>query len=191
MGIELGLHRRDSLYKAVSDDVERSHAINLFWSIYVLDRRWSFGTGMPFALQDADIDPTLPEPVSYPTASYQFNTNFAGTEYPLPKRNDSLLPNRLQSLALRFIFHTLSSSQYRGNRVPRLPSPTLAKVHPRLSSTLRQPRRPNPLSRYPPSPNPSLPPCQPDAYPNLSSRPSLCFFHPGKPSICVHRRRAR
>jgi hypothetical protein len=29
----------------------------------VLDRRWSFGTGMPFALQDTDIDPDLPKPV--------------------------------------------------------------------------------------------------------------------------------
>ncbi|EHL03198.1 putative Uncharacterized transcriptional regulatory protein [Glarea lozoyensis 74030] len=62
MCIELGLHRRDSLSKVVSDDEERAQAINLFWSVYVLDRRWSFGTGMPFALQDADIDPNLPEP---------------------------------------------------------------------------------------------------------------------------------
>lgn len=29
----------------------------------MLDRRWSFGTGLPFAIQDADIDPLLPEPV--------------------------------------------------------------------------------------------------------------------------------
>jgi hypothetical protein len=66
MCIELGLHRRDSLSKVVSDEEERAQAINLFWSVYVLDRRWSFGTGMPFALQDADIDPNLPEPVSNP-----------------------------------------------------------------------------------------------------------------------------
>jgi hypothetical protein len=63
MGIELGLHRRESLFKALTDEEERKSAIKLFWSIYVLDRRWSFGTGMPFALQDADIDPNLPEPV--------------------------------------------------------------------------------------------------------------------------------
>ncbi|KAL2063126.1 hypothetical protein VTL71DRAFT_6198 [Oculimacula yallundae] len=62
MCIELGLHRRDSFFKVITDDEERSNAIKLFWSIYVLDRRWSFGTGMPFALQDADIDPSLPEP---------------------------------------------------------------------------------------------------------------------------------
>jgi len=63
MCIELGLHRRDALFKALPDDEERSSAVNLFWAVYVLDRRWSFGTGMPFAIQDSDIDPTLPEPV--------------------------------------------------------------------------------------------------------------------------------
>src|ERR1700730_5103677 len=63
MCIELGLHRRDARFEALPDDEERASAVNLFWSIYVLDRRWSFGTGMPFAIQDSDIDPTLPEPV--------------------------------------------------------------------------------------------------------------------------------
>lgn len=38
-------------------------AIKLFWSIYVLDRRWSFSTGMSFAFQDSDLDPKLPNPV--------------------------------------------------------------------------------------------------------------------------------
>ncbi|QSZ30145.1 hypothetical protein DSL72_004665 [Monilinia vaccinii-corymbosi] len=62
MSIELGLHRRDSFFKVVADGRERMAITKLFWSIYVLDRRWSFGTGMPFALQDSDIDPSLPEP---------------------------------------------------------------------------------------------------------------------------------
>jgi hypothetical protein len=65
MCIELGLHRRESLFKTVTDEEERAGVTNMFWSVYVLDRRWSFGTGLPFALQDADIDPNLPEPVSY------------------------------------------------------------------------------------------------------------------------------
>ncbi|KAI7356472.1 fungal transcriptional regulatory protein [Hortaea werneckii] len=59
--IELGLHRRET-YEAMSDESDRNETILLFWSIYVLDRRWSFGTGMPFALQDSDIDPQLPKP---------------------------------------------------------------------------------------------------------------------------------
>jgi len=60
--MELGLHRRDAFLKRLTTDVERSTVTKLFWSVYVLDRRWSFGTGMPFAIQDADIDDTLPEP---------------------------------------------------------------------------------------------------------------------------------
>ncbi|MCJ1380478.1 hypothetical protein MMC17_003583 [Xylographa soralifera] len=59
---ELGLHRRDSLTKAFTTEDEIFWAVRLFWSIYQLDRRWSFGTGMPFAIQDDDIDPLLPQP---------------------------------------------------------------------------------------------------------------------------------
>ena len=46
------------------DEEQRTGAMLTFWSVYCLDRRWSFGTGMPFALQDSDIDPNLPKPVS-------------------------------------------------------------------------------------------------------------------------------
>ena len=49
--------------KSFPDEQGRSWVVKLFWSIYVLDRRWSFGMGRPFALQDSDIDPALPQPV--------------------------------------------------------------------------------------------------------------------------------
>lgn len=49
------------------DEEQRTGAMLTFWSVYCLDRRWSFGTGMPFALQDSDIDPNLPKPVSRDT----------------------------------------------------------------------------------------------------------------------------
>jgi hypothetical protein len=62
--IEMGLHRRDSLIRTFNNEAEYHQAVRIFWIVYALDRRWSFGTGMPFALQDADIDPSLPEPVS-------------------------------------------------------------------------------------------------------------------------------
>ena len=62
MCIELGLHRSSSLLRHFPDDEERGHATRIFWCVYCLDRRWSFGTGMPFAMQDTDIDPTLPTP---------------------------------------------------------------------------------------------------------------------------------
>jgi Fungal specific transcription factor domain/Fungal Zn(2)-Cys(6) binuclear cluster domain len=61
--IEMGLHRRDSLIRTFTNEAEYQQAVRVFWIVYALDRRWSFGTGMPFALQDADIDSSLPEPV--------------------------------------------------------------------------------------------------------------------------------
>ncbi|KAH8697244.1 putative fungal-specific transcription factor [Talaromyces proteolyticus] len=62
MCLELGLHRRDAVAKVFSAEADRSQITRLFWSVYSLDRRWSFGTGLPFVIQDEDIDPTLPEP---------------------------------------------------------------------------------------------------------------------------------
>lgn len=59
----MGLHRNNVLHRDFAEHDEQSWALKLFWSIFVLDRRWSFGTGLPFAIQDADIDPSLPEPV--------------------------------------------------------------------------------------------------------------------------------
>ena len=61
--LEMGLHRKETLIKLFPIEDDFSWAVKLFWSVYCLDRRWSFGSGMPFALQDADIDPLLPEPV--------------------------------------------------------------------------------------------------------------------------------
>ena len=57
----MGLHRRETLTKAFTTEEECIWALKLFWSIYVADRRFSFATGMPFAIQDADIDRLLPE----------------------------------------------------------------------------------------------------------------------------------
>lgn len=61
LAIEFGLHRRKTYEKLKEED--QNQAMLVFWAIYNLDRRWSFGTGMPFALQDSDIDPDLPKPV--------------------------------------------------------------------------------------------------------------------------------
>ncbi|PNS18997.1 hypothetical protein CAC42_6092 [Sphaceloma murrayae] len=72
--IELGLHRKET-YEVMSSE-DRDSAILLFWSIHSLDRRWSFGTGLPFALQDSDIDPELPRPGDkspYLSAMIDFN----------------------------------------------------------------------------------------------------------------------
>ncbi|KAK4155608.1 protein STB5 [Chaetomidium leptoderma] len=62
---ELGLHRREGLEK-VADPQTRRDALHTFWSAYVLDRRWSFSTGLPFVCHDDKIDPKLPYPDGYP-----------------------------------------------------------------------------------------------------------------------------
>ncbi|KIW33619.1 uncharacterized protein PV07_00455 [Cladophialophora immunda] len=62
IALELGLHLHDPPFSTFQSTRERERANRLFWCIYCLDKRWSLGTGLPFALQEADIDPSLPEP---------------------------------------------------------------------------------------------------------------------------------
>ncbi|KAM0723039.1 hypothetical protein Q7P37_001238 [Cladosporium fusiforme] len=72
--VELGLHRHET-YEAMPGPAERTEAKLVFWSVYILDRRFSFGTGMPFALQDTDVDPSVPKPedrTSYLSAMARF-----------------------------------------------------------------------------------------------------------------------
>ncbi|KAM3444968.1 hypothetical protein NHJ13734_000837 [Beauveria thailandica] len=59
--LEMGLHRKRSLYDNFSDSASRQRALRVFCCCYILDRRWSFGTSLSFALVDSDIDPTLLE----------------------------------------------------------------------------------------------------------------------------------
>lgn len=82
--MELGLHRQETWAKNAGGvfpgALEWMWASRLFWCIYVLDRKWSFGTGLPFAIQgpqppkpllksfkltnppDSDVDTHIPEP---------------------------------------------------------------------------------------------------------------------------------
>ncbi|KAM0237824.1 hypothetical protein ACHAP5_008893 [Fusarium lateritium] len=60
--LEVGLHRRTSLFENFKDTKERDLAIRCFWCVYILDRRWSYGTSLSFGISDRDIDPQLPEP---------------------------------------------------------------------------------------------------------------------------------
>ena len=70
MCLEMGLHRRDAVLKAFNTDEELAAVNQLFWSVYCLDRRWCFGTGLPFVIQDEDIDPCLSDPVSDDSTFY-------------------------------------------------------------------------------------------------------------------------
>jgi hypothetical protein len=63
--LELGINQRIGLM-SIKDDTERKNALSSFWTAYVLDRRWAFATGLPYVVQDSDIDPQLPLPEEYP-----------------------------------------------------------------------------------------------------------------------------
>lgn len=65
MCFELGLHNQQGLLRFAPNPKECIAATRIFWSIYTLDRRFSFGTGLPFSIQDDDIDSALPRPVSH------------------------------------------------------------------------------------------------------------------------------
>ncbi|TVY77975.1 putative transcriptional regulatory protein [Fusarium oxysporum f. sp. cubense] len=60
--LEIGLHRRTSLFENFKNPSERDLAIRCFWCVYILDRRWSYGTSLSFGISDRDIDPQCPEP---------------------------------------------------------------------------------------------------------------------------------
>ncbi|CZR67535.1 uncharacterized protein PAC_17434 [Phialocephala subalpina] len=66
LALELGLHRRSTFSRPISDGQNLVKVVNAFWSIYVLDRQWSFAFGLPISLQETDIDPDLPEPDDTP-----------------------------------------------------------------------------------------------------------------------------
>lgn len=70
IALEVGLHLRDPPFATFQNMQERELANRLFWCIYCLDRRWSFGTGLPFGIQEDDIDPGLLEPVSCVEATF-------------------------------------------------------------------------------------------------------------------------
>ena len=61
--LELGMHQKRGLMN-IKGDADRKNALMSFWSAYILDRRWAFGTGLPYSIQDDEIDPQLPFPVS-------------------------------------------------------------------------------------------------------------------------------
>ncbi|KAF5668238.1 hypothetical protein FDENT_11854 [Fusarium denticulatum] len=60
--LEIGLHRRTSLFENFKNPSERDLALRCFWCVYILDRRWSYGTSLSFGISDRDIDPQCPEP---------------------------------------------------------------------------------------------------------------------------------
>ncbi|KAM5350438.1 hypothetical protein ACJ41O_006943 [Fusarium nematophilum] len=74
--LELGLHQATTYSTKFKQASEMKMAIGLFWSIHTLDRRWSFGAGLPFVIQSNDIDlnlPMLDSEVPYHQAMVAYN----------------------------------------------------------------------------------------------------------------------
>jgi hypothetical protein len=84
MCLEMGLHQREILEQKALADVQKEQLVRLFWSLYVLDNRWSIGTGLPSHLNADDIDPTLPRPVSS-----QLKDGLLKVQLLMPSRRDS------------------------------------------------------------------------------------------------------
>lgn len=134
---ELGLHRSDSLFKAFPDDADRDKVVKLFWSIYVLDRRWSFGTGLPFVMQDADIDPNLPEPVSMNQSIPADLLTSSGPANTIPEHHDFIFTYLRQSVAINHWLRTCLNSRPKEGRhwLSRLSDPAMAESYSSRAST--------------------------------------------------------
>lgn len=61
--LELELHTQKGLDRC-GNLFNRTWALRVFWIVYVLDLRHSFGNSLPATLEDTDIDSCIPEPVS-------------------------------------------------------------------------------------------------------------------------------
>lgn len=61
--LELGFNKFSVIKKMTGTDHDRKMTIRLFGCVHALDRRWGFGNGLPFVIQDSDIDSNLREPV--------------------------------------------------------------------------------------------------------------------------------
>lgn len=62
MCLEKGLHRRETLNHPTVVAAGRDRVLRLFWSIYTLDMRWSFGTGLLDLSYLKPLTPTAGKP---------------------------------------------------------------------------------------------------------------------------------
>jgi hypothetical protein len=62
--VELGLYREENVVRNFPDAKQRDQAMVIFLCVYMLDRRGCIGLGVPYILQDCDVDAALPESTS-------------------------------------------------------------------------------------------------------------------------------
>jgi hypothetical protein len=101
--MELGIHQRMGLMK-IENERERKDALTTFWTAYILDRRWAFGTGLPYVVQDEEIDPQLPLPVCSPQEHIDVVLTICLGRVPVHDRHDYIFAVGCQGLAASFAF---------------------------------------------------------------------------------------
>ncbi|KAF5572841.1 hypothetical protein FPANT_12780 [Fusarium pseudoanthophilum] len=57
--LEIGLHRHSTINKVFANHEDRKTALNVFWSVYMLERRICLGQGIPYSVQDSYVDQSL------------------------------------------------------------------------------------------------------------------------------------
>jgi hypothetical protein len=62
--LELGLNRQIVFDRSFPDPEDRIRALNIIWSIFVLDKHLSYALGLSMAMRDLHLDPGFPDPVS-------------------------------------------------------------------------------------------------------------------------------
>ena len=62
--LEKGLQNKETYSQQFENDGQRASAMNLYWTIFTLDKQWSLATGQPFTIHDSIMDYGLPRPVS-------------------------------------------------------------------------------------------------------------------------------
>lgn len=56
LSLEAGRYRKEALFALFPEQEEMLHALKVMWSIFVLDRQFSFATGLPQCLRENDVD---------------------------------------------------------------------------------------------------------------------------------------
>ncbi|KAF5703650.1 hypothetical protein FMUND_12904 [Fusarium mundagurra] len=57
--LEIGLHRHTTIKKVFANHEDRKTALDVFWSVYMLERRICLGQGIPYSIQDSYVDQSL------------------------------------------------------------------------------------------------------------------------------------
>lgn len=62
--LEKGLQNQETYSQHLKDDRQRASTMNLFWTIFTLDKQWGLATGQPSTIHESVVDSGLPRPVS-------------------------------------------------------------------------------------------------------------------------------